>query len=150
MKTSSKTSAPKKNPSRAQLKKLFEAASKKYGVPVQYIEGVSEMESGWRQFNQSGHVLRGSVTPDDQGIMQINERAHPAAFPMARDSTSFNINYGAALLEENYKRYGDWKEAIAAYNWGSAQYKPHSRTLVNETYADKVLAFAKKFIPAKT
>ena len=150
MKTSSKTPSPKQNPSRAQLQNLFQAASKKYKVPVQYIEAVSEMESGWRQYDKSGQVLRGSVTPDDQGIMQINEKAHPDAFPMARDSVSFNINYGAALLEDNYKRYGDWKEAIAAYNWGSARYKPHSKTLVNEKYADKVLKFAQQFIPAKS
>ncbi len=150
MKTSAKNPSPKKNPSRAQLVDLFKAASKKYGVPLQYIEAVSKMESGWRQYGKDGKVLRGSVTPDDQGIMQINEKAHPRAFPMARDSVTFNIDFGAALLERNYKRYGDWKEAIAAYNWGSAKYKPHSHTLVNESYADKVLRFAKQFTAAKS
>ena len=83
--------------------------------------------------------------------MQINEKAHPAAFPKARTSTSYNIAYGAAILRDGFRRYGSWKAAIAAYNWGSAQYRRGGNgAFVNETYVVDVLKAARRFSGAKS
>ena len=37
---------------------------------------IAKCESRFRQFDESGDVLRGTVTPEDIGVMQINKRYH--------------------------------------------------------------------------
>ena len=48
------------------------------------------------------------------------------------------IKYGAMHLKNQYNRYNDWTDAIAAYNAGSARKKDNG-DYVNQIYVDKVL-----------
>jgi hypothetical protein len=43
------------------------------------LRKICECESGLRQFDESGNVLRGRINPQDVGICQINLTYHEAA-----------------------------------------------------------------------
>ena len=72
---------------------------------------VAKCESGLRQFNSDGSVLRGRQNSQDVGILQINERYHlEASRKMGYDihTTKGNIDYGLYL----YKHQG-----LTPWNW---------------------------------
>ncbi|MBU6428761.1 MAG: lytic transglycosylase domain-containing protein [Cyanobacteria bacterium REEB65] len=134
------------NPSRQAIAAALDRAARAHGIPPDDLEAVAAAESSWRQFDRSGQVLRGKVCPADQGIMQINQTAHPEAFPKAREDYLDNIAVGASILRQQYDRYHDWTAAIAAYNAGSVRFaKGSPRRLVNQAYVDRVLALARQF-----
>ncbi len=69
-------------------------------------------ESRFRQFNKDGSVLKGEITPEDIGIMQINEYYHK--------NTAEKLGYDIYSLEGNL-RYAKWlydKEGTAP--WASS------------------------------
>ncbi len=133
------------NPSRANLRKMLTDAADRHGIPREILMAIAYKESNWTHYGRNGAVLRGRWSPSDQGIMQINENAHPNAFPRAANDIRFNIEYGARYLKYQYDRYKNWDDAIAAYNHGSARRKPKSAKLVNQYYVDKVTVFRKHF-----
>lgn len=76
--------------------------------------------------------------------MQINDYWHPEAFPRAKTDVAFNIEYGAKYLASQYKRYGDWHDAVAAYNAGSVK-KDASGRYTNQPYVDFVFGHLSQF-----
>lgn len=72
-------------------------------IPV-LIE-VARCESHFRHTDKAGNLLRGKVTPDDLGVMQINEYYHgDSAKKLGLDITSLNGNMEYA--RHLYKKYG--------------------------------------------
>jgi len=53
-----------------------------------------------------------------QGPMQVSEAAATDVGGGDRFDTAQNREIGRAYLAQLYHRYGDWPDAIAAYNWG--------------------------------
>jgi hypothetical protein len=53
-----------------------------------------------------------------QGPMQVTEAAASDVGGGDRFDTEQNLAIGRAYLAELYHRYGNWPDAIAAYNWG--------------------------------
>jgi Transglycosylase SLT domain len=53
-----------------------------------------------------------------QGPMQVSEAAAVDVGGGDRFDTVQNREIGRAYLAQLYRRYGDWPDAIAAYNWG--------------------------------
>lgn len=53
-----------------------------------------------------------------QGPMQVSEAAASDVGGGDRFDPDQNRAIGRAYLAQLYRRYGDWPEAIAAYNWG--------------------------------
>jgi hypothetical protein len=53
-----------------------------------------------------------------QGPMQVTEAAATDVGGGDRFDTEQNLVIGRAYLAQLYHRYGDWPDAIAAYNWG--------------------------------
>jgi Transglycosylase SLT domain len=53
-----------------------------------------------------------------QGPMQVSEAAATDVGGGDRFDTEQNREIGRAYLAQLYHRYGDWPDAIAAYNWG--------------------------------
>lgn len=131
-----------KNPDRATIEALLDRAADKYGIPRAILKGIALRESNWRQYDAGGNPVAGrNPTTTDWGIMQINDYWHPDAYPRAKTDIVYNILYGAKYLSGQYKRYGSWPDAVAAYNAGSVQkvggqYK-------NQAYVDFVLAHAR-------
>lgn len=111
-----------------------------YEVPVVIVAAVRTQERG-RVGQVVGPNSNGTY---DIGPMQINtfwwsdkSNIRLDQFGISpeevRDNECTNIAVGAWVLRMNYNRYGNWYEAVAAYNAGT----PNS---IGKKYADLVFA----------
>ena len=75
-------------------------------IPAEMIE-IARCESGLRQFDENGEVLRGKINPKDVGIFQINEYYH--------------LEASRALGYDIYTREGNIGYAIYLYNLQGTQ-----------------------------
>lgn len=132
------------NPDERTINELLNRAADKYNISRQILKAVALRESNWRMYNSNGTSVSGrNSTSIDWGIMQINDSAHPKAFPRAKYDIVYNIEYGAKYLSKQYRRYGNWYDAVAAYNAGSAIRK--NREYINQKYVNFVFANIQKF-----
>lgn len=106
-----------RNPSKAQVNQMLEAASKKYGIPANILKAVAWQESGWRANASSFDGGHG------KGIMQIDDRFHQFARTNEVWDPVKNIDYGAKYLRSLYDKTGSWQQALKRYN-GSSKYPP--------------------------
>lgn len=79
------------------------------------------------------------------GLMQIMlttamELGFRFTYPTELLSPEANITYGCKLLRKLHDRYGNIKDAISAYNQGSAR-KNLDGTYVNQSYVNSVLKY---------
>jgi hypothetical protein len=79
------------------------------------------------------------------GLMQVmgavaRERGFGAPFLTALCDPAENCRIGVAVFRSMMERFGKAPSAIAAYNAGSPRYVPGTRTFVNQSYVDRVLA----------
>lgn len=105
------------DPGVAKHRQSIEMASKKYSVPAAIIAGVAWQES---RGNEMALGAAGEI-----GVMQIME---PAAIdlwknkiwhrPIVERDAHNNIMQGAAYLSLQYRRAGNWPDAIRSYNAG--------------------------------
>ena len=88
------------------------------GVNSRLALKIAVCESGLRQFNEQGGVLRGGHNPDDAGLFPINQRYHLTQ-SQTQDydiySTEGNIDYALGLLKEEGTRH--WRASQAC--WGT-------------------------------
>jgi soluble lytic murein transglycosylase-like protein len=82
------------------------------------------------------------------GLMQIMlttamELGFRFQYPTELLDPETNINYGCLLLKKNYKQYGNWQDAISAYNQGNPRKDKNGR-YCNQQYVDTVVQFWKK------
>lgn len=123
-------------------------------VPETVALGISGHESGgWKMWTNPrtdqetlsniNYTPSGRVASTDWGVMQINDQAHPSAFPRARHDVAYNIAYGTDLLARTHAVYrgslnlgfGIWDKTIAAYHLGhapSAAEMPHIRKYIKK------------------
>lgn len=75
--------------------------------------GVDLVESGGMHFAKSGEVLTSPT--GNRGRMQLG----PSSFPGVNiDDEKTNLETGKRYLGELYDKYGNWDNALVAYNWG--------------------------------
>jgi hypothetical protein len=79
------------------------AISKEEGVDPQLAVSIAKCESGLRQFDANGHVVRGNINPADVGVFQINETYHlknsrAAGYDIY--TTEGNIRYAMHLIKK--------------------------------------------------
>jgi hypothetical protein len=96
------------------------------GIPEQLALATAWTESEMRQFQSDGKTPLSSGNPDsaDWGIMQINDKAHPKAFPKVKTDWMYNIDYGMEVLKYAYtqamsKGLDPIRGAYSGYNTGS-------------------------------
>ena len=77
------------------------------GIPPSIALSVANAESG---FNQSAVSSAGAI-----GIMQLEPSSFPG-YDVTDEST--NISLGVGYLAQLYNQFGNWVDALAAYNWG--------------------------------
>jgi soluble lytic murein transglycosylase-like protein len=87
------------------------AAESKFAIPTDLLARIAFQESSFRPSVISGAV---KSKPGAVGIMQLL----PKYFPGAGVSPAADINMAAGFLSHLFHRFGDWQEAVAAYNWG--------------------------------
>lgn len=99
----------------AQWKPNFAAAAAMYNLPTNLLEAVAYRESRFRPDIISG-ATRSSAGA--VGMMQIIPRWHPELGEAGAVDPGRAIPYAARYLRQLYNQFGDWKIALAAYNWG--------------------------------
>lgn len=113
----------------AVAKAIITQKANQYGIPVNIALAMAKHESGLKMWNFSanGKVIQGkNSTSTDWGIMQINDHAHPKAFPNVKQSMEANIDYGLKLLSSLHNKikgslglgFGNWDRTVASYNLG--------------------------------
>lgn len=123
----------------ASIPALVEKASLKYGIPKEILMAIISVESG---FNPRAYNRNKDGT-EDRGLMQVNYQHNLSLMkeygitdPEQLYDPELNIEIGARILYENYKRFGNWVMAIKAYNGLKAD---------NWDYVRKVLSKVSEF-----
>lgn len=101
--------------------------AKSYGIPVPIFNSVITQESNWNP--------RALGTSDDRGLMQLTPLIRKAFNAGDGYDPNSNMIAGAKLLVENFKRDGNWRDALARYNAGGGA-QPNQAGF---KYADQVL-----------
>jgi peptidoglycan DL-endopeptidase CwlO len=87
----------------------FQAATIRYGLPPGLLSRVAYQES---RYNPKAKSPAGAL-----GLMQFMP-ATAKDFGIDPWNPEQSIWAAAQYLSQLYKRFGNWKEAVAAYNWG--------------------------------
>lgn len=89
----------------------FMAAENEYGLPSGILRSMAGIESSFRPDIIYCEILGAA---GEKGLMQIDPRWHDidGCDPWQA------IPYAASYLRENFNRFGNWRHAVAAYNWG--------------------------------
>lgn len=125
---------PDANLQRKVVTTLVRDLAARHGVPEAIALAVSGYESGgWKMWNlnvvsNANFAEDGSLHSTDWGVMQLNDLAHPQAFPRGAEEVVYNVDYGLGLLAGLHKVYqgslnlgfGDWDATLVAYNLGHA------------------------------
>lgn len=116
------------------VQQIVRVKAREYGIPESIALAISKNESGqqmWKDLSAGTlvagrNVREGQLLSTDWGAMQINDKAHPSAFPRAKTDLEYNIDYGLRYLARQRERvqgslnlgFGDWDRTIASYNLG--------------------------------
>ena len=73
-----------------------------------------QQESGWRHLAADGTVLT-SYTGTSKGIGQLNQNFYP---PQVWQDAWVNLSKSIELMVGYLRRFGSYRQALAAYNWG--------------------------------
>lgn len=120
-----------------QISNAFYEASYEYGIPTGVLRAMADIESAFRPEIISGEV-KGAA--GEIGIMQITPKWHPDVDPY---NPIHSIWYAAGWLRELRKRFGSWRLAVAAYNWGPTnldRYGYDAAPAVTKQYVARVVA----------
>jgi soluble lytic murein transglycosylase-like protein len=100
------------NTAHALYKKRTLATEKKYGIEPGLLCKLKNLESA--DFPSClGH------DGTDRGQLQINKPSHPEVTDKQAFNFPFAIEFAAKLLSGHYKTFGNWDDALAAYNLGA-------------------------------
>lgn len=110
-------------------------AANSAGIPVDIFTNLIGVESGWNP-NAVGPTLANGENAI--GIAQIRPSAHPWVNPT---DPYASLDYAAQYLREQFDKFGNWAQAVAAYNAGPATIERAGGIPSNLTsYVNKVLS----------
>lgn len=124
---------------------IIKTAAAAQGIPAEILKGLIHQES---HFNPKAVSHRGA-----KGIAQFTSIALKDQKQKGYNIDPWNVNqsiHGAArILRDNYKKFGSWEPAIAAYNAGAGAVaangnRPLTDTKEHREYAKGVLQHAKQ------
>lgn len=96
-------------------RELFAMAGATYRLPPGLLEAVAYRESRFRDDIIDGRVRSSAGA---LGIMQIVPRWHPELGEAGALDVGRAVPYAARYLRSLFERFGTWRYALAAYNWG--------------------------------
>lgn len=94
---------------------LFASAGAAYRLPPGLLEAVAYAESRFREDIITGQVRSSAGAV---GIMQIVPKWHPELGEAGALDPAQAVPYAARYLRAHFERFGSWRLALAAYNWG--------------------------------
>ncbi len=94
------------------VEEYISAASQRHGVPIGIAMAVAEQESG---FNQDARGDSGEI-----GVYQIMPGT-AAELGIDPYNLGENVDGGVRYLAGQYERFGNWEDALAAYNAGASR-----------------------------
>lgn len=113
---------------------VLQNAANSSGVPLPILESVAQQESS---YNPSAVSSAGAV-----GLMQIMP-ANFASFGVTNPTDpQQSANAGANYLAQLYQQYGNWNQALVAYNQGPTALANNGVYSSSQAYADSILANA--------
>jgi hypothetical protein len=110
--------------------------------PPSLVTSLVNTESGGNQFTSSGGVLTSSAGAE--GLFQLMP-ATAAGLSVNPADPSQNIQGGLTLLQQLYNQYGNWTQALEAYNEGGGNLAAQiaaGQTPVSAGYASSILSAA--------
>lgn len=115
-------------------------AAETYGVPPAIFTNLIKTESGGRQYNADGSVLTGPPTRFGSAI-GLTQLLPGTAKDLGVDPTDpeQNLMGGAAYLRKQFDRFGNWEQALQAYNTGPENVANGNVPLESHAYATKIL-----------
>lgn len=96
-------------------------ATREYSLPPKLLGRLLYQESRFRDDIISGKVKSSAGAV---GIAQIVPKWHPNVNPL--DPTD-SIMYAGKYLKNLFERFGNWGDALAAYNWGQGNLAKYKR-----------------------
>lgn len=110
----------------------IEKTAKRYGLNPNIIKALIEEESGWCESAEGDNG-------NSVGLMQIQERWHKERMKRLGVNDLYdpeqNITVGCDILSELLNKYGNYTDALSAYNSGN--------TKDGRAYAERILNAAK-------
>lgn len=139
---------------------VIEQAARQQGVPADIALALSGYESnGWKMWHKVAERTPQrnlNLSPDghlhstDWGLMQVNDQAHPQAFPQAEHDLVFNVLYGLEYLSTLHQNsqgslnlgFGSWDLTLAAYHLG---HRPESDEIAYaSSYIRRIRSYGKQ------
>ena len=95
---------------------LARAAARRHGVPEDLFLRLIQQESNWnpRAKSHKGALGLAQLMPATAQYLRVNPH-----------DPKENLEVGARYLKEQYREFGSWRLALAAYNAGPAAVKKH-------------------------
>lgn len=91
------------------------AGSNAGGDLASMVRAVMSVESGGKQTDRFGNTLRSSAGA--LGLMQLMPST-ARGLGIDPNNAYDNLRGGTAYLKQLFAKYGNWNDALAAYNWG--------------------------------
>lgn len=90
-------------------KPMAEAAARRHGIPVDLFNRLVQQESGWnpKAVSHAGAIGLAQLMPFTARQLGVNPR-----------DPRQNLEGGARYLAQQYRKFGNWHLALAAYNAG--------------------------------
>src|SRR5688572_20308640 len=104
----------------ADYRPLARRMARKHGIPENLFLALIKQESGWNPNARSG--------ANALGLVQIHMPSHPDVTEAQARNPRFALDWGAKYLASQYKRFGTWRQALAAYNAGPGRVEDGSWT----------------------